>query len=235
MRDSMIFYRSFYEAVKELNKEQQADIYNAIFAYSLDGENEDLSGIVKTVFTLIKPQLDANNKRFENGAKGGRPKQNKTENKPNNNQNKTKTEPNNNNNVNNNVNENVNNNENENVNNNENQNSLHISPKVENFSFKNSLIEIGIEKQIIEDWLKVRKNKKAANTQTAFEAIVREIEKSGMTPNECIKKSVENSWSGFKNEWIKNAAFGKTNTQGAAHVHVEKKRTLEDWIGNTFD
>jgi hypothetical protein len=122
-----------------------------------------------------------------------------------------------------------------NVNENVNVNSLHISPKVENFSFKNSLIEIGIEKQIIEDWLKVRKNKKAANTQTAFEAIVREIEKSGMTPNECIKKSVENSWSGFKNEWLKNAAFGKTSTQGAAHVHVEKKRTLEDWIGNTFD
>jgi hypothetical protein len=108
-------------------------------------------------------------------------------------------------------------------------------PPESGFSFKNSLIELGIEKQIIEDWLKVRKNKKAANTQTAFEAIVREIEKSGLSPNECIKKSVENSWSGFKNEWLKNAAFGKTSTQGAAHVHVEKKRTLQDWIGDTFD
>jgi len=110
-----------------------------------------------------------------------------------------------------------------NVNENNNENSLNISPKVENFSFKNSLIELGIEKQIIDDWLKVRKNKKAANTQTAFEAIVREIEKSGLTPNECIKKSVENSWSGFKNEWLKNDAFGKTSTRGAAHVHTGMK------------
>jgi DNA-binding transcriptional regulator YhcF (GntR family) len=91
---------------------------------------------------------------------------------------------------------------NENNVNNENNETNEDIPQC-GFSFKNSLIELGIEKQIIEDWLKVRKNKKAANTQTAFDAIVREIKKSGMTPNECIKKSVENSWSGFKNELVK--------------------------------
>jgi hypothetical protein len=108
MRDSTIFYRSFYEAISELTNEQQGIVYNAIFNYALNSVEPELIGIAKTVFTLIKPQLDANNKRFENGSKGGRPKQTETKTKPNNNQNKTKTEPNNNNNVNNNV--NVNNN-----------------------------------------------------------------------------------------------------------------------------
>jgi hypothetical protein len=108
-------------------------------------------------------------------------------------------------------------------------------PPESGFSFKKELLNLGIEKQIIEDWLKVRKTKKAANTQTAFEAILREIEKSGLTPNECIKKSVENSWSGFKNEWLKNASFGKTSTTGAAHVHVEKKRTPQDWLKGLND
>lgn len=92
----MIFYRSFYEAIKALDKETQADVYNAIFAYGLDGTEEELSPIAKAIFTLIKPQIDANNRRKENGkingAKGaeygklgGRPKKEngeKTDKKP---------------------------------------------------------------------------------------------------------------------------------------------------------
>ena len=80
------------------------------------------------------------------------------------------------------------------------------------FNFKTSLLNLGIEKEIIDDWLKVRKTKKAANTETAFKAICREIEKSKLTPNDCIKKAVENSWSGFKNEWLQNQGYA-TNPQ----------------------
>lgn len=66
-RDSFIFYRSFYEAISELNDEDQLKIYKAIAEYSLNFNCDDLSGIPKTIFILIKPQLDANNKRFVNG------------------------------------------------------------------------------------------------------------------------------------------------------------------------
>ena len=76
MRDTMIFYRSFYEAIKELPPENKIEVYDAIFSYSLDFSEPDLSGISKTIFTLIKPQLDANIKRFENGKK---PKQKQNE------------------------------------------------------------------------------------------------------------------------------------------------------------
>ena len=113
MRDSCIFYRSFYEAMNGLDASVKANIYDAIFEYSLNGILIELSGLEKTIFTLIKPQLDANNKRFENGKKGGKPKQNNTETKPKRNQNVTKTEANNN--VNDNVNVNNNNNENNNI------------------------------------------------------------------------------------------------------------------------
>lgn len=107
MRDSMIFYRSFYEAIKELPLETQGEIYNAIFTYGLDFEVTELSGVSKTIWTLIKPQIDANIKRFENGKK---PKNKQTESKTEakNNQDESKTETNNNNNVNDNVNVNVN-------------------------------------------------------------------------------------------------------------------------------
>lgn len=111
MRDSLIFYRSFYEAIKELPKETQAEVYTAIFEYSLNFEELELNGLAKTIFTLIRPQLEANNKRFVNGSKA-KTKQNKSEKeaKPKQSESKPEANNNNNNNVNNNKKVNKNNN-----------------------------------------------------------------------------------------------------------------------------
>ena len=72
------------------------------------------------------------------------------------------------------------------------------------FDFKKSLLEIGVSPQVAEDWLKVRKAKKAANTETAFKRIQKEIELSGLSADECITIAVERSWQGFKAEWVVN-------------------------------
>lgn len=116
MRDSFIFYRSFAEAIRELEPEQKAQLIDGIIDYALDDKEPDIKGVAKAMFSLIRPQIDANNKRYENGKRGGRPKkdsnQEETEEKPKRNQNETKTKPNVNVNVN--VNENVNHNANEN-------------------------------------------------------------------------------------------------------------------------
>ena len=74
-RDSFIFYRSFYEAIKEVPDEEQLQIYKTITEYALNGNEIDNKGISKAIFTLIKPQLDANLKRYINGKQ---PKQNKS-------------------------------------------------------------------------------------------------------------------------------------------------------------
>lgn len=71
MRDSFIFYRSFFESMDGLNDKQKLEIFNAICNYSLNFQESDLSGISKSIFTLMKPNLDANNKRYVNGTKGG--------------------------------------------------------------------------------------------------------------------------------------------------------------------
>lgn len=84
IRDSFIFYRSFQEAIDGCSKEDQLVIYKAISNYALDRIEPELSGVAKVVWVLIKPQLDANWKRFYNGCKGaefgvkgGAPKGNK--------------------------------------------------------------------------------------------------------------------------------------------------------------
>ena len=78
MADSYVFYRSQYEAGEDLYKTEGAESYykmrHAIDCYALDGKlPEDLTGGGKLIFCLSKPNIDANTKRRENGAKGGRP------------------------------------------------------------------------------------------------------------------------------------------------------------------
>ena len=91
------------------------------------------------------------------------------------------------------------------------------------FSFKQSLLDLEIEEEIVSDWLKVRAKKKAANTKTAFTALIKQFELSGLSANDCIKQSVENSWSGFKADWLNNN-FGKPKV-----VDMKIQDHYEDW------
>ena len=63
----------FHEALKELPCEIYGKIMFAINEYALFGTEPNLTGMEKSLFTLIKPQIDANNRRRENGVKGGAP------------------------------------------------------------------------------------------------------------------------------------------------------------------
>ena len=74
-RESFIFYRSFFEALQDLKDKDRLKVYDAICESALnENDNIKLSGIAKTVFTLVKPQLEANTKKYKDGCKGGRPK-----------------------------------------------------------------------------------------------------------------------------------------------------------------
>lgn len=77
-RDSFIFYKSFYEAIKETNQETQNQLFNAICQKALYENDIELTGTAKILYVLIKPQLEANSKRYADGKKGGRPKKETT-------------------------------------------------------------------------------------------------------------------------------------------------------------
>lgn len=155
-RDSFIFYRSFYEAVKVLSKEDKADLFEAITIYALDQKNITLSPIPKAMFKLIKPQLDANYKRYsvgvkngqkgaKYGKKGGRPKNPQiTPRKPSN--------------------ENVNDNVNDNVNLNERKKitKFFLAPK-----FKNEVYNFFLEKLDVENKEKSSAQKEKIATEEA--------------------------------------------------------------------
>ena len=96
MRESFTFHRSIYEAIRDLPRDVQGEIYTAIMEYGLYGkETEQLKPIARSIFTLVKPLLYNDMTRYENGSKGGRPKNlNKTEQKPNQNRTETESKPN---------------------------------------------------------------------------------------------------------------------------------------------
>lgn len=81
-RDSMVVYRSWWDAVAELPSDIRQEVVCAAVEYGLNSVvTTELSPVAKAMFALIKPQIDANNAKYENGKKGasfgvlgGRPK-----------------------------------------------------------------------------------------------------------------------------------------------------------------
>lgn len=122
-RESFVFYASFLEGIEGLSNESQLKVYQAVTNFAIRGiEPTNLVGIEKNIFALIKPQILANNKKYKDGCKGGRPTKQEKTNKKNHRLLNKKTngyenkKPNDNENV----------NENENVNVNENDNDKQI-------------------------------------------------------------------------------------------------------------
>ena len=71
-RDGFVMYRSWWEAIRHLPREIQGEVLTAIVEYGLYGETtESLKPIAKAMLAMAKPQIDANQKRYENGVKGG--------------------------------------------------------------------------------------------------------------------------------------------------------------------
>lgn len=65
-RDQFTFYRSYYEAMKDLSVEECTKLLLAIAAYALDEEEPELSGSCSACFKLIRPTLDSGRNKAAN-------------------------------------------------------------------------------------------------------------------------------------------------------------------------
>ena len=200
-RDSFIFYRSFYEAINHLPEDQQLQIYKAISSYSLDFKDVNLKGISNAIFTLIKPQLEANKKRYLNGikgakhgVKGGKPK---TPNKP---QTNPKLTPN--------VNVNVNPN---------------VECKLINEN-KNIILPNFIKDNLWSEFLAMRKKLKAPNTEMALNRILKKLrafeQQNIGNGTLAIENSIENGWKGVFEP--KATRFNKNNSNDSFNAVLKE-------------
>ena len=83
------------------------------------------------------------------------------------------------------------------------QETLNNTNTIKSFDFKKAFLDLDVDVKILDDWLKVRKTKKAVNSETAFNGIKKKMEASGKSFNECVTISAEKSWAGFDIEWLK--------------------------------
>ena len=94
-RKAFSFYRSYYEASKDLpTKEDQADFLMAICSYIFDGVEPEITGVASAMFKLAKPNLETSIKRANAGQIGGSSNKKENKVKANDKQNESKTEAN---------------------------------------------------------------------------------------------------------------------------------------------
>lgn len=81
-RKSFVFYQSYHEAIRKLPEKERLIMYDLIVNFALYGTEIELTNkksvYLSSIFAPIKPQIEANNQRFINSAKGGRPRKEKT-------------------------------------------------------------------------------------------------------------------------------------------------------------
>ena len=86
------------------------------------------------------------------------------------------------------------------------------------------LVSLGVDKKIASDWLKTRKVKKLAPTETAIESVINEAKATGKSLNDVIKICCEQGWGGFKASWLDNlpAANGPTTAEQIALMEAKE-------------
>jgi hypothetical protein len=70
------------------------------------------------------------------------------------------------------------------------------------YSFLASLLDNGFDEKLSLEWMEVRKQLKAVNTETAFNSFMSQVEKHGGDRNHILRKCVERSWKGFNANWL---------------------------------
>ena len=207
MKDNVIFWQDWDEAIRSLPEQEQGEAYRAVMDYALrDVTYTGKNAGIKMLLTFLTPRIDAQNEKYEkvcernriNGRNGGRPR------KPTETQenplgfSETQENP-------------IKEQGTKDIRNNDNIEKRSITsntPQKETpkFSFKLSLVKQGVDEQVAADYMAVRNKHKAPSTLTAFNGLLREAEKvmqvTDLTLTDIVRICCERGWQGLKAEWI---------------------------------
>ena len=91
----------------------------------------------------------------------------------------------------------------------------------------------GVHADVWTDFVKQRKAKKAAITETALKGIEREAYKAGMSLNDALQEICARGWTGFKADWVqtdreKKMTHGQASTLAAARAMFGDERGLQN-------
>src|SRR5574337_893552 len=80
-----------------------------------------------------------------------------------------------------------------------------------------------------EDFLTLRKAKKAPLTETALEGIEREARKAGILLEEALRTCCEMGWQGFRAQWYERNCRPVRTMPGMTYAEIDKRMRMERW------
>lgn len=103
--------------------------------------------------------------------------------------------------------------------------------KPEGFDFNGRLLAAGVAETAVLDWATIRKVKKLPATQTAFEGLLREAAKAGVSLQAAVTECCVRGWGGFKAEWLENsrARAGPAVTPAKINGSTRQSRIDSYW------
>ena len=205
-KKGFILYADQKELFDQLPNEKAGELIKHIFSYVNDDDPQTEDLLIKLAFTPIKQQLKRDLKKFEEtkkqrsdaGKRSAEVRKAQRDSTPLTSVQRSSTKAT--------VKENVT------VTVNDNVKVIDIKKEKEVFNFRKSLIEFGFNERLVDDWMKVRKTKKATNTETALNSFLNECKRSNLENNSILQLCIERDWKGFKNEWLENKQIKNNDT-----------------------
>jgi hypothetical protein len=79
-----------------------------------------------------------------------------------------------------------------------------VAPAPPPFNFRKAMLSEGFTPELVDEWLKIRKAKKAVNTERAFKTFIEQVRKTNQDINTVLSIIVQKQWKGFEADWLHN-------------------------------
>ena len=79
-----------------------------------------------------------------------------------------------------------------------------IAPAPPPFNFRKAMLSEGFTPELVDEWLKIRKAKKAINSELAFKTFIEQVRKTNQDINAILSIIVQKQWKGFEADWLHN-------------------------------
>ena len=86
----------------------------------------------------------------------------------------------------------------------EKETSPQVAPAPPPFNFRKAMLNEGFAPELVDEWLKIRKAKKAINSELAFKTFIDQVRKTNQDINAILSIIVQKQWKGFEADWLHN-------------------------------
>ena len=77
-----------------------------------------------------------------------------------------------------------------------------VAPAPPPFNFRKAMLSEGFTPELVDEWLKIRKAKKAVNTERAFKTFIEQVRKTNQDINTVLSIIVQKQWRSFEADWL---------------------------------